>query len=308
MRMRRVLAVVLVVLVLAPAAEAQEWRGMSRVAGKVVDDAGKPVEGVTVKAMLPTAGNQGPQAKSNAKGEWAIAGISRGGWALDFIKEGYETKNVSVSLSEGQRIPSMEIVMTRAAAAVDPNEEIKAKLTDASRLMNAKQFAQARAIYEDLATRYPDVTYFRPLIARTYYGEGNKAEAIEQLRAAAAKDPDNVEVTLLLGNILIEEGKQDEGRRILESVDESKVKDPTVYLNVGIAMLNDGKHAEAVTWFEKAIARFPAQADAYYYRGISKLSLGDREATKADLEKFLSLAPPDAPEIKMAKQILESLK
>jgi Flp pilus assembly protein TadD len=308
MTKRWVLAVVAAVLLLAAGSAAQEWRGMSRVAGKVVDDAGKPVEGVTVKAMLPTAGNQGPQAKSNGKGEWAIAGISRGGWALDFIKEGYETKNVSVSLSEGQRIPSMEIVMTRATAVVDPNEEIKAKLADASRLMNAKQFAQARAIYEDLASRYPDVTHFRPLIARTYYGEGNKAQAIEQLRAAAAKDPDNVEVKLLLGNILVEEGKQDEGRQILESVDESKVKDPTVYLNVGIAMINEGKHAEAVTWFDKAITRFPGHADAYYYRGISKLSLGDRAATKADLEKFLSVAPPDAPEITTAKQILESLK
>jgi tetratricopeptide (TPR) repeat protein len=290
------------------AIHAQEWRGMGRIAGKVVDDNGKPVEGVTVKAILPTAGNQGPQAKSNAKGEWAIAGIARGGWALDFIKEGYETKSVSVSLTEGQRIPAMEIVMTKAAAVADPNEEIKEKLTEASRLMNAKQFGKARAIYEELSARYPEVTQFRPLIARTYYGEGDKDRAIEHLRVAAEKDPDNVEVTLLLGNILMETGKAEEGRQILESVDESKVKDPTVYLNVGIGMINQGKHAEAVTWFDKAIARFPQHADAYYYRGISKLSLGDREAARTDLEKFLSLAPADAPEIKMAKQILESLK
>jgi Flp pilus assembly protein TadD len=295
-------------LLFMASASAQEWRGMGRIAGKVVDESGKPIDGVSVKAMLPTAGNQGPQVKSNAKGDWAVAGISRGGWALDFIKEGYETKSVSVSLSEGQRIPSMEIVMTKAVAVVDPNAEIKEKLTEASRLMNGKQFAEARTIYEELSARYPDVTQFRPLIARTYYGEGDKARAIEHLRAAADKDPENVEVKLLLGNLLMEVGKADEGRQVLESVDESKVKDPIVYLNVGIGMINEGKHADAVTWFEKAIARFPQQADAYYYRGISKLSLGDRAAAKADLEKFLSLAPADAPEIKMAKQILESLQ
>jgi tetratricopeptide (TPR) repeat protein len=303
---RRMLALVLLFGATA-ATGAQEWRGMGRVAGKVVDESGKPIEGVTVKAMLP-ADNRGPEVKSNAKGDWAVAGISRGAWALDFIKAGYETKNVSVSLGEGQRIPSMEIVMTKAAAVVDPNAEIKEKLTEASRLMNAKQFAKARSIYEELSARFPEVTQFRPLIARTYYGEGDKPRAIEHLRAAAEKDPENVEVQLLLGNILIEEGKQEEGRQILESVDESKVKDPTVYLNVGIGMINEGKHADAVTWFEKAIARFPDRADAYYYRGISKLSLGDREAAKVDLEKFLSLATPDAPEITMARQILESLK
>jgi tetratricopeptide (TPR) repeat protein len=299
---------ILALVLLPVAAGAQEWRGMGRIAGKVVDDSGKPIADVTVKAMLPSAGNQGPQSKSNARGDWTVAGVSRGEWALDFIKEGYETKSVSVSLAEGQRIPAMEIVMTKAAVVADPNVEIKEKLTEASRLMNAKQFAQARAIYEELSTRYPQVTQFRPLIARTYYGEGDKARAIEHLRAAAEKDPENVEVKLLLGNILIEVGKQEEGQQVLASVDESKVKDPTVYLNVGIAMINEGKHADAVTWFEKAIARFPGHADAYYYRGISKLSLGDRPAAKADLEKFLSLAPPDAPEIKMAKQILEGIR
>jgi tetratricopeptide (TPR) repeat protein len=152
------------------------------------------------------------------------------------------------------------------------------------------------------------VPQFQPLIARTYYGEGNKALAIEHLRKAAAMDPDNVEVQLLLGNILIEEGKAEEGRRILESVDDSKVKDPVVYLNVGIGMINQGKHADAIPWFDKAITRFPDRADAYYYRGISYLALGKSVEAKADLEKFVAIAPPDAPELPMAKKILEGMK
>ena len=306
-RMAPALALALTLPLAAPAA-AQEWRGMGRVAGKVMDEAGKPMPDVTVKAMLPSAGNAGPQVKSNSKGEWAIAGIAGGAWALDFIKDGYETKSITVSISQFQRIPPMEIVMTKAAPVVDPNAEIKDRLTEASALMTAKQFAKARAVYEELSAKYPEVPQFQPLIARTYYGEGNKAKAIEHLRAAHAKDPGNVEVQLLLGNTLIEEGQADEGKRILESVDDSKVSDPTVYLNVGISMINEGKQAEAVAWFEKAIARFPDHPDAYYYRGISKLTLGDKEAAKADLEKFVSMAPADAPELPTARKILESLK
>ena len=308
MRLRmRPLVVALALVVAAPAA-AQEWRGMGRVAGKVVDEAGKPVSDVTVKAMLPSAGNAGPQVKTSAKGEWAVAGIANGSWALDFVKDGYETKSISVAISQFQRLPPMEIVLTKAAEVVDPNVEIKQKLTDAAALMSAKKFAEARAIYEDLSARYPDVTQFQPLIARTYYGEGDKAKAIEQLRAAAAKDPGNVEVQLLLGNVLIETGQAEEGKRVLDSLDESKVGDPTVYLNVGISMINEGKQAEAVTWFEKAIARFPDHPDAYYYRGISRLTLGDTEAAKADLERFVAMAPADAPELPTARKILESLK
>lgn len=309
MRMRFRMSPLAVALALTcmPAA-AQEWRGMGRVAGKVVDEAGKPVPDVTVKAMMPSADNAGPQVKTNAKGEWAVAGIAGGGWALDFIKDGYETKSVSVSISQFQRLPPMEIVLAKAAPVVDPNAEIKQKLTEASGLMTAKQFAKARAIYEELSAKYPEVTQFGPLVARTYYGEGDKAKAIEHLRAAAAKDPDNVEVQLLLGNVLIETGQAEEGKRVLESVDESKVSDPTVYLNVGISMINEGKQAEAVTWFEKAIARFPDHPDAYYYRGISKLTLGEKDAARTDLEKFVSMAPADAPELPTARKILESLK
>jgi tetratricopeptide (TPR) repeat protein len=290
------------------AAHAQEWRGMGRVAGKVVDEQGKPIDAVTVKATLPSAGNRGPEVKSNTKGEWALAGIARGEWALDFVKEGYETKNVSVSISESTRLPPMDIAMKKAAPVVDANAEIKEKLTAAARLMMAKQFADARAIYTDLSARYPEVTQFEPLIARSYYGEGNKEKAIEHLRSASAKDPNNAEVKLLLGNTLIETGKGAEGRQILESIDESKVTDPTVYVNAAIAMINEGKHAEAITWLDKAIVRFPQQLDAYYYRGISSLSLGKPAEAKVDIERFVSGAPPDAPELPTARKILESLK
>lgn len=293
------------------AAYAQEWRGMGRVGGKVIDeDTGQPIAGVTVKAMMPRSNNRGPgESKSNDKGDWAVGGLASGEWALDFIKDGYETRSISVPVSEGGGRRPMEIKMKKKAAPPpDPNVEIKAKLTEAASLMNAKQFAQARAIYEELAAKHPEVKQFRPLIARTYYGEGNKAAAIEQLRKASAEDPENIEVRMLLGTTLMEEGQADEARQILASVDESKVTDPTVYLNIGIGLINDKKHQDAVTWFDKAIQRFPQHADGYYYRGISYISLGKTAEAKADLEKYVSMAPPDAPELATAKQILASMK
>jgi predicted Zn-dependent protease len=208
----------------------------------------------------------------------------------------------------GGRRP-MEVKMKKKAAPPpDPNVEIKAKLTEAASLMNAKQFAQARAIYEELAAKHPEVKQFRPLIARTYYGEGNKAAAIEQLRKASAEDPENIEVRMLLGTTLMEEGQTEEARQILASVDESKVEDPTVYINIGIGLINDKKHQDAITWFDKAIKRFPQHADSYYYRGISYITLGKTAEAKADLEKYVSMAPPDAPELATAKQILASMK
>ena len=295
----------------AGSASGQEWRGSGRVGGYVLDDGtGQPLEGVVVKATLATSGNRGPDpSKSKKNGEWAVGGVSRGDWAIDFSRDGYETRSISVQISEGGRIPPMEIrLKKKAAEAPDPNVEIKTQLMSAAEMMKAKQYAEARKVYEDLAAKHPQVKQFRPLIARTYYAEGNKTRAIEELRRAASEDPDNAEVRLLLGNTLMEDGKQEEARQILSALDDSKVTDPAIFLNAGIALVNERKHAEAVAWFDKAIARFPQHPDGYYYRGIANLSLAKTAEAKADLEKYVSIAPKDAPELATAKKILESIK
>ena len=298
-------------LLLAGSAAGQEWRGQGRMAGKVVDDAGAPIEGAVIKATLPSSQNRGPnEQKSNAKGEWAIGGISRGEWAVDVSKDGYEARSLSVPVQEGARMAPMVITLKKAVAVatVDPNEAIREDLVKAAGLIEARQFAEARAIYERLATQYPQVKQFRPLIARTYHGEGNIPKAIETLRAALAADPDNVEVKLLLANMLMDAGQAEESRALLASIDDSKVTDSTIYLNIGIGMLNDKKQAEAIAWFTRVVTRFPAEADAYYYRGLAHLQLEKTAEAKADLQKFIAIAPPDAPELATAKKILATIK
>lgn len=305
--------VVLGILFSIAGVSAQEWRGMGRVGGFVLDgETGRPLEGVAVKATLPSSGSRGPgENKSKKNGEWAVGGLGRGEWALDFTKDGYEPKNISIGISEMGRIPPMEVRLKKIVAVVqaaDPNVEIKDELTKAAAMMNAKQFADARKIYEDLSAKYPQVKQFRPLIARTYYAEGNKTKAIEELRKAASDDPENLEVRLLLGNTLMETGQAEEARTILASLDDTKVTDPALFLNAGIALVNERKHAEAVVWFDKAIARFPQHPDGYYYRGITNLSLAKTAEAKADLQKYVSMAPADAPELATAKQILATIK
>jgi tetratricopeptide (TPR) repeat protein len=300
-----IIALAVAAVVLAPVA--QEWRGVGRVGGRVVDEAGQPVPGVAVKGTLPRAGNRGPDSKSNARGEWALGGIAGGEWNLDFSKDGYETHRISVTVMEASRIPPMSIVLKKVAAA-EPTVAIAEDMARAAALMNSRQFAEARKIYEGLAAKHPDIKQIRPLIARSYYGEGNKAAAIEHLRQALAEDGENAEVKILLASTLMEQGQADEARQLLTTIDESRLTDSTVFLNAGITLLNDKKTEEAVLWFDKAVTRFPAEAHGYYYRGISYLSLGKTVEAKADLEKFVSIAPADAPELATAKKILETLK
>lgn len=308
-RMKKLMLVLMLLLVVPSLALGQEWRGQGRIAGKVTDESGAPIEGVIVKATLPSSSNRGPApVKTNAKGDWSIGGITGGLWAIDFDRDGYEPVSKSIQISELNRLPATTLVMKKIVVVVDPNDVIKERLTEAAGMMMRKEFTEALTIYEALAKEYPTVKQFKPLIARAQYGAGKTADAITTLKAAVADDPAAIEIQVLLGTLLIETGQMAEGQQVMAAIDASKVTDPTVLLNIGIDLINNKKQADAIAWFDKAITVFPNDPSAYYYRGISHLSLGRSAEAKADLQKFISIAPPTAPEMDSAKKILETIK
>ncbi|MGE5199435.1 MAG: tetratricopeptide repeat protein [Rhodospirillaceae bacterium] len=268
--------------------------------GKVTDESGKPLEGVTIKLNLPGAG--GTELKSNKKGEWGIGGIARGEWQVDFELPPYEPRRITVSIAEMSRTPPVEISLK-----LDINELIRIEVGKANDLMAKQDYAGARAVYEGVLAKYPSAYRLEPYIARTYYAEKNYDEAIKHLKIAIEKDPSDVENKLRLGNILMDTGRMEEGRQLLATVDDSAVKDPAIFVNIGIALMNQNKADDALPYFEKAVKYFPDKGDGYYYRALIRLQKGDTEGTKADLKKFLELSP-DAPEAAAARKALEQIK
>jgi tetratricopeptide (TPR) repeat protein len=304
-------------LVIVSTAGAQTWRGQGRMAGKVTDETGAPIEGVVVKLFLPE-GKGGFDVKSNKKGEWSAGGISSGAWQVDFVKEGYETRRVTVDVEQLSPKPPMQIELKKAAP--DPNQLVAADLKKAAGLVAEKKFAEAQALYAELQAKYPLVYQFELPVARAYHAAGEHDKEIEHLKKYIEKDPSNAEVKLLTGAEMIQKGNPEEGKAMLASVDDSVVKDPMVFVNVGINLMNQNKAKDALPFFEKAIARFPNSPDAYFYRGMGNVQLGtmtrpDNQAEgdkllaagKADLQKFIQMAPT-APEAAAAQKMLEALK
>ena len=316
---KRLVAVLaaLVVLALAATASAQAWRGQGRLWGKVSDESGQPIEGVIVKLFVPAL-NGGLDVKTDKKGEWSAGGIGGGAWQIDFIKEGYDTRRITVDVQQTDPKPAIPITLKKSAP--DPNQIVAAEMKRATSLVLEKKFAEAQAIYADLLTKYPQAYQIELTIARAYHAEGAFDKEIEHLKKYLEKDPGNVEVKLLTGAMMIQKGNPAEGQALLNSVDDAAVKDPMVFVNTGINLLNQNKAKDALPFFEKAVARFPESPDAYYYRGMTNVQLGttlrpDNQvegdklltAGKADLAKFIQMAP-NAPEAAAAQKILDALK
>lgn len=286
---------------------AAQSRGIGRIAGVVKDETGKPVEGVHVKAVK-AGETQAFTETTNKKGEWAISGIASGQWNLDFTKDGFETRALTVGVSENDRMPPMNVAIKKAAVKVDPNADIRGELEKAAPLMQAGQYAEARAIYEALLAKYPDAWQVEPLVARTYAGEKKPDEALTHLQNALKHDPENVEMRLLVASVLVDQGKIEESRKYLDGIDMSKVKDPVVFLNAGISLINQNKAAQALPIFDKVVAAFPAEPDGYYYRARCQLALGKFAEAKTDLQKFVAMPGADANEVADARKILDQLK
>lgn len=273
--------------------------------GKVVDVNGQPLADVAVTATK--AGESEPlTTRSNKKGEWSLNRIAAGEWAVEFTKDGFEPERGTVKVGDQSNIQKVDV--TLAPKAADPNVEIQAELKRAEPMMKASQFVEARTIYEDLFAKYPSVVQLNRFIAATYAAEKNYDKATEHLRLILEKEPQDLETKILLADLLIEGGSDEEGLTLLRSVDLTQVKDPYPFINGAITLIREDKPDEAITLLNSLLAQFPNQADIYYYRGRAYIAAKKLPEGKADIEKFVATAPPDARELGDAKKILEQLK
>jgi tetratricopeptide (TPR) repeat protein len=300
-------AVALIAALAASPAVAQS-RGDARLSGKVVDEQGQPVEGVLVKAQM-SGQTEVMTGRTDKKGEWRINGLANGDWKVELSKAELETASEMVEI-RADRAPALNMTLKKAAAKVDPTAEINAELQRAATIAQGGKIPEARKIYEDLLVKYPTVFQLEGFIARTYAAENNIPKALEHLKINMDKQPpgpDLVELKLFHAELLMESGDKAGAKEIIDSVDMTQAKDPYTYINQAINLINDKKGQEAVDLLTKLMAQFPTTNELYYYRGRAYVITEKLDEAKADLEKFVSLAPT-AKEAADAKKILEQLK
>ena len=321
MRLRTVSLLAALAFVLATAGAAQDWRGRGRVDGVVKDDKGEPVAGVTVKLRWGKSGHGGPDAKTDAKGKWAVGGITGGPWDLDFEAPGFKTHQIQVSVSEFGRNETIQIQLEPApqaaapAAAAPPqlvvggqtiSPETAAAIEAGNAATAAKNWTAARENYVKALGELPDNAALLQRVAVAYLGEGNKDEALRYAHMAADKSPQDTGPWQLVAELEIQKGNAAAGLDALAKIPPEKVVSPILYLNAGILLFNQKKLPEAEAAFDKAIAIQPV-ASAYYYRGLARYQEKKMADAKADFQKALEL-DPNGPDAKDIQDLLKTIK
>jgi tetratricopeptide (TPR) repeat protein len=307
MRMNHRLAFALGAALLAAPLGAQDWKGMGRLEGKVLDPDGKPIEGATVKLDLPERGG-GPTLKTDKKGKWAVGGIVAGKWNADIEAPGFALKQVYINLpAESARVPPLEVKLDRAAPA-GPSPELLAAVQKGDAAYKEGRFAEARAEYEKVLALKPELSAtLHEMIARCYSQEGDYAKSADHLQFVSDADPSNVKVKILLAQEALRANQLERGMAVLMTIDETAVSDPEIFYNVAVILLNQGKGEDAIPYLTKSVTLDPSYVDGYFQRGLAYLGQGKTAEAKADFTKVVQLAP-GTPQGDTAKKALEQVK
>ena len=322
MKVFRITVALLMALTLSAAASAQS-RGKLRLTGKVLNEAGQPVDGADVRAAKK--GEAEPEiraTKTNKSGEWTLAGLAAGEWVIEAMKDGVgatvtekltedmASKTVTITFGKAGAPGAPGAAAPAAPAAPDPAAEINAADAQAIQLAKEGKIAEARKIYEDLLAKYPTVYQLNAMIAQMYAAENNVPKATEHVKIALEKEPTNPDYLMLQAELLMETGDKEGAQKILDTIEIGKIKNPRAFINNAIHKINSGDKAQAeqaVELLTKLITQFPNDPLLLYLRARAYIAATKLVEAKADLEKYVAMAPPTAPQMADAKKLLDQL-
>jgi tetratricopeptide (TPR) repeat protein len=155
---------------------------------------------------------------------------------------------------------------------------------------------------------HPELTAINRAIAFTYGREKNHIEALKYLDIALAKDPDDAVLLQLAAASATQVSDYPRTMAYLARIDDAMLSEPTMLSDAAVNLINKERSTEGIQILDRVIARFPADPDAYFYRGFARLQAQKTTEGKADLEKYLALAPPSAPRAAKARELIDSIK
>lgn len=285
--MQKTAALAVMLLSVFSWAAAQGYKGQGRANGLVTDEAGSPLPGVIIKFFSVKA-QSGFETKTNDKGEWRALYIRSGIWHLDFEKEGYMPRKLSVEFKEHDRNPPIEVRLERVEGLV-VFEALKEGVDRGNRLFDEQQYAEAARVFEELVANDANAYMFHKNIGNCYFQLQDYEKAEEHYLNVLDKEPDNAEIMMLIGNTY---ANRDDPTKALEwygKIDVQAITDPTALFNIANSLFSRSEFEEALKYCRRGLEVQPDSTDILHLTGLINLSLGKNQEAVAAFERYLKL-------------------
>ena len=303
--MKRIALIIALVLLVAALLVSQEHKGKGRVTGFVLDEQGAPLEGVKIKFVYIKS-ETGLEVTSEKDGAWVAAWLRGGAWNVDFEKFGFEPRKITLQVQEWQRNPEVRINLKKASGLI-LTEELKKLLTTGNALFDAKDYAGAMAVYNDILAKYPDAYIINRNIGNCYFAEEKYDLAEQSFLKILDKDPQNADAMILVGNTYINRGDNAKALEWYGKIEISKIEDPVVLYNIGTNYYNNSKFDEALKYYQKSVEIQKEFPDGLYQLGLTYLNLQKNVEAIAAFESYLTV-DKDSPRVAQVQSFLDYLK
>jgi tetratricopeptide (TPR) repeat protein len=319
------LAAVLAILLAAAAAQAGT---QGRMAGKITDTAGNPIEGVAVILTTPAIKTFEVKTKSGKDGRYgAIVNDATLMYHVRFEKEGYAPAELEKKLSTveitnvDQKLfkvgeggapaapgaPGAPGKTAAAAAGPSANDQAAIAYNSAVDLLNAGDKAGAEAKLMEAVSKNPDLPQGWNALASLAYEKKDWAKTVEYGQKATDLDPTMTSLYGLMSDAAGKAGDKKSAADFRKKFEDANPDTPEILYNKGIEAMNHKKPKEAEDFLEKAVAVKPEFAMAHYYLAMAAMSNKKNAVAREHFLKYHEL-DPNGREAATAKELLPLVK
>ena len=303
--LRAVLALAVVLAVSGPAA------AQSILRGKVVDAAGKPVEGATVTIQGVGGGAQ-VETKTDRDGQFLQIGLNSGRYNVVVIKDNLrQILPATVSRSNSSEL-SFQLTPTSGLTPeqIKANQETQALAEGALAAMKAGRDDEGIQKFNEILLKIPTCGDCYYNLGVAYTKKQQYADAEASFQKAIELNPDSGEVYAGLANAYNAQEKFDLAQQASEKAASLTAAggggSAEALYNQGVILWNQGKYAEAKAQYESAVQADPTMAMAHYQLGMANLNLGQIPDAREAFEAYLKL-DPDGPKTAEVKVFVQQL-
>ena len=184
---------------------------------------------------------------------------------------------------------------------------LQARYQLAASCRNRGDFEGEQRLLAEIAKQAPDFAEARYNYGLSLQRREKKAEAVDQLRAAARLDPTSLRYSLALG-IALADRDHAEAVQVLRRAVDLAPSDPETHYNLAVALATGGDEAGAIREFQAALQLNPNHATAHRGLGIALMHEDRLKESAEELKRAASLAPRDAETANNLGMVLLRLK
>jgi tetratricopeptide (TPR) repeat protein len=273
--------------------------------GTIVDDAGKPLEGVVVTLQDLERGRE-VTIKSDKNGRFYRRGLQAVEYTMTVTKEGYQPINDKVKLVAGtDRRFDFKLAKATPMGAVEFTQGVAA--------YNKGDFAAAATAFEAAIQKAPTIPDLHVNLALAYFRLNRQSDALAEFEKAAALGPEDPKIQYQLGSAYVETQQYD---KAVAAFEKGLAKNPDLTTDqlalqatstLGAVYFAKGDNEKAAAQFQKALAAKPGEAGATL--GMAKVHFSKGEVDKA-LQLFEQVVAqhPGTPEATQAETFIKELR